>query len=82
MVTRNATRLTDSPRSREISTKVGDDNALRNMVAKGGSQRQNTFMGVDNAVICLSVVLSAPMNVIWRCVPPFTPCFESNVELT
>ena len=33
---------------------------LRNMVVEGGSQRQNTFMGVDNAVVCLSVVLSTP----------------------
>jgi len=33
------------------------NSALRNMVVKGGSQRQNTFMGVDNAVVCLSVVL-------------------------
>jgi len=49
-----------SPRSvREISTKVGVDSALRNMVVKGGSQRQNMFMGVDHdhAVVCLSMVL-------------------------
>ena len=45
---------TDSPRSGEISTKVGVDSALRSMVVKGGSQRQNTSMGVDNAV-CLFV---------------------------
>ena len=38
-------------------------------------------MGVDNAVVCLSVVLSTPMNVIWRCEPPLQPCFKSNVEL-
>ena len=33
------------------------------MVVKGGSQCQNTFMGVDSAGGCLSVVLSTPMNV-------------------
>jgi len=72
----------DSPLSREISTKVGVDSALRNE-CKGGSQRQNTFMGVDSADVCLSVVLSTPMNVIWRCEPPpLQPCFESNVEFT
>jgi len=59
-----------SPRSREISTKVGVEKRLEKHVVKGGSQRQNTFMGVENAVVCLSVVLSTPMNVIWRCEPP------------
>jgi len=39
-------RVSGSPRSGEISTKVGVDSALRNMVVKGGSQRQITFMGV------------------------------------
>ena len=48
----------------------------RNMVVKGGSQRQITFMGVDSAVVCLSVVLSTPMSVIWRCEPPFTTMFR------
>jgi hypothetical protein len=47
-----------------------------------GSQRQITFMGIDDAVVCLSVVLSTPMNVIWRCDPPLYKCFESNVEIT
>ena len=27
-------------------------------------------MGVDSAVVCLSVVLPTPMYVIWRCEPP------------
>ena len=68
-----------SAESRNL-TKVGVDSALRNE-CKGGSQRQNTFMGVDNAVVCLSVVLSTPMNVIFGVVtPPIQPCFESNVE--
>jgi len=42
-----------SPRSGEISTKVGVDSALRNMVVKGrSSQRQDTFMGVDVCQLC------------------------------
>ena len=51
--------------------------ALRNE-CKGGSQRQNTFMGVDSAVVCLSVVLSIStrMNVIWRCELPLTTMFR------
>jgi len=71
-----ANHLPSSPRSREISTKVGVDSALRNMVVKGASQRQNTFIGVDNAVVCFSVVLSTPMHVIWRCQPRFTTMFR------
>ena len=66
----------DSPRSREISTKVGVDSALRNMIVKGGSQRQDTLMGLRNAVVCLPVVLSTPMNMFWRCEPPFTTMFR------
>jgi len=75
---RSKTHL-DSPRSCETSTKVDVDSALRNMLYRGDSQRQNTFMGVDDAVVCLSVVLLTPMNVIWRCeIAPSQPCFESN----
>jgi len=50
---------TDSPRSRDISTKVGVDSAMRNMVVyRGGvTTPKHTFMGVDNAGVCLSVVL-------------------------
>ena len=74
---------TASPRSREreIPTKVGVDCAWRNLVQRGMYyRRQNTFIGVDNAVVSLSVVLSTPMHVVWRCELPFTTCFESNVE--
>ena len=49
---------------------------LENHVVKGGSQRQTHSWGVDNAVVCLSVVLSTPMNAIWRCKPPFTTMFR------
>ena len=43
-----------SPRSGDISTEVGVDSALRNECVKGGSQRQNTSMGVDKRC-CLFV---------------------------
>ena len=37
-----------SPRSREVSRKVGVDSALEQHGVKGGSQRQNAFMGVEH----------------------------------
>ena len=43
------------------------------MVVKGGSQRQNTFMGVDSTTD--KQTLSTPRNVFWRCDPPFTTMF-------
>ena len=43
--------------------------ALRKTSCKRGvNQRQNTFVGVVSAGVCLSVVLSSPMNVFWRLV--------------
>jgi len=48
-----------SPRSRQVSTK-GVASALRNMVYRGVHNAKNTFMGVDSAVVCLSVVLINP----------------------
>jgi len=62
----------DSPRSREISTKVGVDSALRIMVYRGVHNAKTHSWGFDHAVVCLSVVLSTHMRVIWRCEPPFT----------
>ena len=44
-------------RSREISTKVGVESALRNTAVKGVHNAKNTFMGVDSTVVGLSVVL-------------------------
>ena len=35
------------------------------------------MMGVDHAVVCLSVVLSTPMNVIWRLLNPLYNCVSS-----
>ena len=72
-------RASDSPRSREISTKVGVDSALRNMVSRGvHNTKTHSFMGVDSAVVCLSVVLSTPqIHAIWRCeTPPSQPMFR------
>jgi len=69
--------FSDTPWSREISTKVGVDKRLEKHCCKGGvQQHQSTFMGVDHDA--LSVCVSGayqyqpPMNVIWRCQPPFT----------
>ena len=54
----NRANIPDSPRSREVSTKVGVDGALRNMGCQAGfNNAKTTFMGVDNAGVCLSVVL-------------------------
>jgi len=49
-----------SPRSGELSTKVGVDSALRDMVGKGSFTTPKHIHGVDHAVVCLSVVLSYP----------------------
>ena len=44
----------------------------RNMVVKGGSQRQITLLGVDSTTDKQITALSTPMNVFWRCEPRFT----------
>jgi len=46
------------------------------MVVKEGLQRQITFLGVDSTTDKQTTALSTPMNVFWRCEPPFTPCFS------
>jgi hypothetical protein len=68
-------RRSTSPLSCEISTKVGVDGALRNE-CKGGFTTPKHIHRRLIAVVCLSVVLSTPMNVIWRCEPPFTTMFR------
>ena len=52
----------------------------RGMVVKRGSQRQMTFMGVDNTTDKQTTALSTPMSVFWRCEPPFTTCFSRRSQ--
>ena len=45
------------------------------MVVKGGSQRQNMFMGVDSTTGKQTTAFLNPISVSWRCEPPFTIMF-------
>ena len=71
-----------SAESRNLN-KEGVDKRLDKHGVKEGSQRQITFMGVDERC-CLFVSgayqYQPPMNVIWRCEPHLTTVFLSQTD--